>query len=71
MRLLLDTHILLWWLQDHPHLSKPARDRIAAAAEVYVSSVSIWGAGIEVAQENLTSILRNLLPQYPIMAFWS
>lgn len=47
MRILLDTHIYLWWLQDHPHLSPAARTRIMAATDVYVSSASIWEASIK------------------------
>src|SRR3569832_464438 len=46
MRLLLDTHVYLWWLQDHPKLSKAARAKIVDASEVYVSSASIWEASI-------------------------
>lgn len=47
MRILLDTHIYLWWLQDHPHLSTAARARIMSATDVYVSSASIWEASIK------------------------
>lgn len=47
MRLLLDTHVYLWWLLDHPNLSKMARERIIAASEVYISSASIWEASIK------------------------
>ena len=47
MRLLLDTNILIWWLQDDPKLSKLARSRIVAASEVFVSSASIWEAAIK------------------------
>lgn len=47
MRLLLDTHIYLWWLQDHPKLPKPAKAKIIAASEVYISSASIWEASIK------------------------
>jgi PIN domain nuclease of toxin-antitoxin system len=42
MTLLLDTHVLLWWLADHRELSKRVRADIAAAPRVYVSAVSIW-----------------------------
>jgi PIN domain nuclease of toxin-antitoxin system len=39
MRLLLDTHTVLWWLIDDPHLSQPARAAIADIAnETRVSS---------------------------------
>lgn len=48
MRILLDTHIYLWWLQDSSHLSKIARQKIISATEVYVSSASIWEASIKV-----------------------
>ena len=47
MRLLLDTHVYLWWLQDHPKLSKEGRAKIVSATEVYVSSASIWEATIK------------------------
>jgi PIN domain nuclease of toxin-antitoxin system len=47
MRLLLDTHVYLWWLQDHSKLSKEGRSMIVAASEVYVSSASIWEATIK------------------------
>jgi PIN domain nuclease of toxin-antitoxin system len=56
MRLLLDTHVLLWWLQDNRKLSVPARERIVAASQVYVSSVSIWKQGSRLPLENSMSI---------------
>lgn len=49
MRLLLDTHIYLWCVQDdHRHLTKEIRSLIMNAQEVYVSSVSIWEIAIKV-----------------------
>jgi PIN domain nuclease of toxin-antitoxin system len=43
MRLLLDTHTLIWWLATHPNLSVVARDAIADDTnEVHVSAVSAW-----------------------------
>jgi PIN domain nuclease of toxin-antitoxin system len=43
MRLLLDTHILLWWLADSPSLSDRARELIADPDNsVFVSAVSLW-----------------------------
>lgn len=42
MRLILDTHILLWWWDDSPKLPQEARDLIADLDnEVFVSAVSI------------------------------
>lgn len=42
MKLILDTHILLWWWDDSPKLPQGARDLIADLDnEVFVSAVSI------------------------------
>lgn len=41
MRLLLDTHVLLWWLDDSPALGAEGRDLISLGAnEVFVSAIS-------------------------------
>lgn len=41
MRLLVDTHVLIWWLLDEPRLSARARNLLATPdAEVFVSSAS-------------------------------
>lgn len=40
MRVLLDTHILLWCLADNPKLSNQARRLIENATEVYISAAS-------------------------------
>lgn len=43
MRLLLDTHVLLWWLADDPALPDAQRSAIADPASiVYVSAASAW-----------------------------
>ena len=43
MRVLLDTHALLWWVQDDPQLSRKARALLASFdTEVYVSAASAW-----------------------------
>ncbi|MGH8899056.1 MAG: type II toxin-antitoxin system VapC family toxin [Egibacteraceae bacterium] len=47
MRLLLDTHALLWWLADDPALSAQTVEVIAAEADVYVSAVSVWEIAIK------------------------
>ena len=47
-RLLLDTHVLLWWLADSPKLGRIARTTIAAGENVvYVSAVSVWEIAIK------------------------
>jgi PIN domain nuclease of toxin-antitoxin system len=43
VRLLLDSHALLWWLDGDPSLAPAARDAIADEAnEVFVSAASAW-----------------------------
>lgn len=67
MRLLLDTHILLWWLSDDPLLPAKARTAIAnPAAEVFVSAATAWEIAIkqtlgrlEFPIEKITTILTE------------
>ena len=43
MRLLLDSHALLWWLEDSPTLARDAYDAIAEPGnEVLISAVTVW-----------------------------
>jgi PIN domain nuclease of toxin-antitoxin system len=55
VNLLLDTHALLWWLDDHPTLSKKARAAIADGGNpVFVSAVTIWEIRIKQGLGKLT-----------------
>lgn len=48
MRLLLDTHALLWWWTNDSRLSSVARSAIADEAnEVFVSAASAWEVAIK------------------------
>jgi PIN domain nuclease of toxin-antitoxin system len=48
MKLLLDTHILLWWLMDEPTLEADARLLIENPKNIiYVSAVSVWEIAIK------------------------
>ncbi len=49
MRLLLDTHVVLWWQTDDRRLGRDARKAIATADIVWVSAVSGWEASIKAA----------------------
>ena len=43
MRLLLDTHVLVWWLLDEPALPKRVTAALRnPASEIFVSSASAW-----------------------------
>jgi PIN domain nuclease of toxin-antitoxin system len=54
VRLLLDTHVVLWWGQGGARLRAEARRRIADADEVYVSAASAWEVAIKVSLGKLT-----------------
>ncbi len=48
LRLLLDTHTLLWWLFDDPQLPQQVRAAIAdVATQAYVSSATGWELAIK------------------------
>lgn len=47
MKLLLDTHALLWWLLDDPALPAPPRRAIVRAETVFVSAASVWEIAIK------------------------
>ncbi len=54
MRLLLDTHILLWWLADDPTLPVAVRAAIADPdTTVLVSAASVWEISIKQATGRL------------------
>ena len=55
MTLLLDTHVLLWWLADDPRLTPAMREAIAdPSTAVMVSAASAWEAAIKAAAGKLT-----------------
>ncbi len=77
MRCLLDTHVLLWWIEDNPKLKKRLRAIIADPdTEVAVSAATIWEAAIKRALGKLrfeTAVLldsldRGGIPVLPITA---
>ncbi|SDY15792.1 PIN domain nuclease, a component of toxin-antitoxin system (PIN domain) [Modestobacter sp. DSM 44400] len=49
MRLLLDTHVLLWWLDGDTRLTGEATEAIATAELAVVSAASCWEIGIKQA----------------------
>ena len=40
--ILLDTQIVLWWIEDDQQLKTPARQYIIDADSVFVSAISFW-----------------------------
>ncbi|MGY1640765.1 type II toxin-antitoxin system VapC family toxin [Geodermatophilus sp. SYSU D00703] len=63
MTLLLDTHVLLWWLADDPRLTPAMREAITdPASSVTVSAASAWEMAIKAALGKL-SIPHDLVDQ--------
>jgi len=61
VRLLLDTHVLLWWLSDDRKLAKHPREIIANPDnDVLVSAASVWEISIKAALGRLEIELDNL-----------
>ena len=71
MNLLLDTHALLWWLDDDPALSKAARTAIADGENlVFVSAATVWEIRIKEALGKLEvpSEFREVLAAQPFLS---
>ncbi len=49
MSLLLDTHVVLWWLADDPQLADELKDRLDHEPDVRVSAATIWEVAIKQA----------------------
>ncbi len=62
MRLLLDSHVALWWLGDDVQLARQAHATISAADEVFISVVTPWELGIKRASGKIT-LPDGLVPQ--------
>lgn len=64
MRLLLDTHALIWWLIDSPRLSHAARAEIAnPRSAVFATPVSGYEIANKERQGRLPGKLTRVLPQ--------
>lgn len=77
MRLLLDTHSFLWWLEDNPKLGERAREAIIdPTAVVFVSAASIWEIAIKaklgkidvVSPDLVQEIVANDFAELPMAA---
>lgn len=53
MRLLFDTHLMLWWAGKHPRLPEALRELAETAESVYFSRASMWEIAIKVSMGRL------------------
>lgn len=47
MRLLVDSHVALWWLEGSDKLGVEARRLLGSADEVFFSAATVWELGIK------------------------
>ncbi|KMW70330.1 PIN domain-containing protein [Limnoraphis robusta] len=52
--MLLDTHTLLWFLDDNPKLTPEIRDTIETADTVVVSIITLWEIAIKLSIQKLS-----------------
>ena len=60
--IVLDTHVWIWWVDDHPRFNRAVRHRIDAETDIRVSAISM----LEVA----TAVARNRLILQPSAQEW-
>jgi PIN domain nuclease of toxin-antitoxin system len=65
MKLLLDTHVLLWALSDSPRLTPGLRAALGSAQSAYLSAVSVWEISIKralgklEAEDDIVAVARR------------
>ncbi|PDT07223.1 type II toxin-antitoxin system VapC family toxin [Rhizobium sp. M1] len=70
MRLLLDTHALLWWLNDDEKLGNHARRLIGDPEnDVLVSAVSLWEITVKLRIGKLDADLEEIVAILPDQGF--
>ena len=65
MKLLLDTHLAIWWQANHPRLPKRVTELVRDQAEVvFISRASLWEIAIKVSigrlKMDVASFSRNV-----------
>ena len=63
MKLLLDTHCLIWLLSDAPQLDAAARRAIADAQSVWFSDASVWELGLKWRKGKIAVQPRRVVQQ--------
>ena len=67
MKLLLDTHVLLWWLRDNPKLGTRTRAAISQSrANLMVSIASFWELSIKVRNGKIDEFGSMLLHEVEV-----
>lgn len=54
MKLLLDTNVFLWFIEDNPHLSAHAKALLESDVDLLISAASLWEIAIKTSIGKLT-----------------
>ena len=49
MKLLVDTHVVIWWLTDDPTLAEDIKAQLDHEPDVFLSAVTVWEVAIKQA----------------------
>jgi PIN domain nuclease of toxin-antitoxin system len=65
MKLLLDTHAFLWFIDDSPRLSAQAKASLESDAELLISTASLWEIAIKnsIGKLTLAQPYETFIPQ--------
>ena len=70
MTILLDTHTILWFLENNPKLPTTTRNRIETTPTVFVSIVSLWEICIKANISKLNLSIPFAFPSFPSLSFF-
>lgn len=71
MRVLVDTHVLIWYLEGHKSLSRTKRDVVIDPAnEVFVSTASLWEIAVKISigKLKLKTLLTDVINQLAVQS---
>lgn len=70
MRILIDTHVLLWWLRDDRRLSASMKECIADPAnDIYVSVASLWEIVVKIRVGKLDADVSEIMRDVDAQGF--
>lgn len=55
MRLLLDSHVVVWWLRDDPTLPEEIKERIERDPDVRISVATLWELAVKEAAGKISA----------------
>ena len=69
--ILLDTHIIVWLLDDDARLSSVALTRVAREKDVFVSAISLWEVAIKVSSGRFSVNIEQMVDSIAKAGFYA